>query len=232
MRTRYTQQQKQEILDYYSTHTITETSRKFHINKSTIRYWTDPTVREKSIAMAAKHQIVNKKQHAKTTKKYFEKNKDKVHQMNADNYQKNKEKIKEKHIQYLKKKRNEDALYRILENCRNRVYNLIKNGKKSHKTLVLLGCDMITLKKHLEKQFTEGMAWDNYGEWHVDHIKPCCLFDFSKESEQKECFHYTNLQPLWAIDNLKKNASYEQNLLPLQNPRNPLFPQNSYSPRN
>ena len=50
-----------------------------------------------------------------------------------------------------------------------------------------------------------GMTWDNYGEWHIDHIKPCSSFNMLIEEERKRCFHYTNLQPLWAIDNIKKS---------------------------
>ena len=53
------------------------------------------------------------------------------------------------------------------------------------------------------------MTWENHGKWHVDHIKPCCTFDFSKEEEQKKCFHYTNLQPLWAEENLVKAGKVE-----------------------
>jgi hypothetical protein len=57
----------------------------------------------------------------------------------------------------------------------------------------------------LEKQFTKGMNWKNYGKWHIDHIKPCASFDLSLEHEQKLCFHFTNLQPLWAKDNIRKS---------------------------
>lgn len=62
---------------------------------------------------------------------------------------------------------------------------------------------------HLEAQFAEGMSWDNYGEWHVDHIKPCALFNLLLADEQEACFHYTNLQPLWGPDNCSKGARYE-----------------------
>lgn len=72
----------------------------------------------------------------------------------------------------------------------------------------MLGCELPYLKNYLQLKFTNGMTWENYGKWHVDHIKPCAAFDLSKQKEQKECFHYTNLQPLWAQDNLKKRAQY------------------------
>lgn len=78
------------------------------------------------------------------------------------------------------------------------------------KTLELLGCSISELKGHLQKQFTDDMSWDNYGRWHIDHIKPYSSFDLSNPEEQKKCFHYTNLQPLWAIDNLEKGRKYEK----------------------
>jgi len=58
------------------------------------------------------------------------------------------------------------------------------------------------------------MTWSNYGKgWHIDHIKPCASFDLSNPEQQKICFHYTNLQPLWAIDNIKKGAKFTEALL-------------------
>ena len=72
----------------------------------------------------------------------------------------------------------------------------------------LTGCSKEDLIKHLESQFTDGMTWENYGEWHIDHIRPCCSFNLEDPEEQKTCFHWTNLQPLWAIDNMKKGGSY------------------------
>lgn len=76
---------------------------------------------------------------------------------------------------------------------------------KGHK-LELLGCSVEALKSHLEKLFTSGMSWTNYGKWHIDHKRPCDSFDLSDPLQQKVCFHYTNLQPLWAFDNLSKGA--------------------------
>jgi hypothetical protein len=73
--------------------------------------------------------------------------------------------------------------------------------------LELLGCSLEQARKHIEHQFKEGMNWGNCGfrGWHIDHIIPCSAFDLTKIEEQKKCFHYTNLQPLWAKDNLRKS---------------------------
>ena len=76
---------------------------------------------------------------------------------------------------------------------------------------MFLGCTREDLTTHLEGLFQDGMTWDNYGDWHIDHIKPCSKFDLSTEKAQAECFHYTNLQPLWAKDNLSKGAKWEEN---------------------
>ena len=75
---------------------------------------------------------------------------------------------------------------------------------KSASTIKLLGCTIEEFKIHLEKQFKPGMNWSNYGEWHVDHIQPCITFDLSKKLEQSKCFHYTNLRPLWKLENLNR----------------------------
>ena len=76
--------------------------------------------------------------------------------------------------------------------------------------LKLLGCAIEKVVKHIEAQFKEGMAWDNYGyySWHIDHIKPCDAFDLTDPAQRAECFNYTNLQPLWAEDNLAKGAKW------------------------
>jgi hypothetical protein len=63
----------------------------------------------------------------------------------------------------------------------------------------------------MESLFLEGMSWDNYGKWHIDHIRPCSSFDLSDTEQQKICFNYKNLQPLWAEDNLRKGAKVIDN---------------------
>ena len=102
---------------------------------------------------------------------------------------------------------------KIAINLRARVAQALKwsGVKKSAKTFELIGCSVAELKAHLESQFLPGMTWDNWTTdgWHVDHIRPCASFDLSDLEQQKACFHYSNLQPLWAIDNLRKQAKWE-----------------------
>lgn len=76
---------------------------------------------------------------------------------------------------------------------------------------MLTGCDWKSLREHLESQFTDGMTWINYGVhgWHIDHIKPLSAFDLTNEQEIKTAFHYSNLQPLWAAENIRKHNKYE-----------------------
>ena len=86
------------------------------------------------------------------------------------------------------------------------IYYVKKGYNKPTTTINYLGCSIKKLKNHLEKQFREGMSWENYGKWEIDHIKPLSIFDLTKLENQKKCFHYTNLQPLWKSENRSKGA--------------------------
>jgi hypothetical protein len=107
---------------------------------------------------------------------------------------------------YFKEKRKNDTSFKLTGDIRTRINQAIKNNFKRGRFLELLGCSVEELRKHLESQFKPRMSWDNHSlkGWHIDHIKPCASFDLSKPEEQLKCFHYTNLQPLWAKENLKK----------------------------
>jgi hypothetical protein len=115
-----------------------------------------------------------------------------------------KRRIREKIAEQMK-----DVGFRVKKNLRGRVYVALKRGCKSLKTMELLGCTIDEFKVYFESKFTEGMSWEKYmeGGIHIDHIVPCIAFDLTKEEEQRKCFHYTNLQPLWALDNLRKGVS-------------------------
>lgn len=96
----------------------------------------------------------------------------------------------------------------ILRAYRTRVHHALFGQQKKETTLQLIGCNALELKAWLESKFKPGMTWENYGPmgWHIDHIKPCASFDFAKEKDRLDCFHYTNLQPLWWKENLSKGA--------------------------
>lgn len=94
---------------------------------------------------------------------------------------------------------------------RSRTYTSIKKqlAFKKVKSIELLGCSILDLMKHLESKFYADMSWENYGSyWHIDHIRPCASFNLQKYEDQKICFHYSNLQPLTAKENLSKGSKF------------------------
>lgn len=120
----------------------------------------------------------------------------------------NTEKRKKYYKNYIVNKMKSDPIYKLRRMLRKRFKSALKakGVRKNTSAIKIIGCSIQFLKQHLESKFKQGMTWENYGQygWHIDHIKPCALFDLSKEDEQKKCFHYTNLQPLWANENLSK----------------------------
>jgi len=167
-------------------------------------------------------------------KQYKEKNNEKLKQKRKEYYIKNKEKISEYNKNYRKnniekelnrvkvyyednkkdiihkssirsvKKRQKYPIERLKHNVRNRVRDYIKsNGiKKTNKTFDIVGCTPEDLKRYLEERFISNMSWENYGKWHIDHKIP--LSSASNEEELYKLCHFTNLQPLWAEDNIRK----------------------------
>jgi uncharacterized protein L426 len=109
--------------------------------------------------------------------------------------------------EYQNKKYKLDKNYRIGKLLRTRLWSALKNNQKSDHTLDLLGCSIDELKAHLEMQFEPRMTWDNCGKWHIDHIIPCAKFDLSIPENQRICFNYRNLQPMWAKENNTKRDS-------------------------
>lgn len=96
--------------------------------------------------------------------------------------------------------------YYLTRILRTRTYNVLKGNTKSAPTLTMLGCSIAEFREHMERQFKRRMTWDNYGtHWHIDHILPCSSFDLSDPTQQRICFHFTNMQPLEATRNRKKH---------------------------
>jgi len=152
-----------------------------------------------------KYHMINKDKEREYNKKYRLNNKDKIKKRNHSWYLKTKGKFKIQKRKYWFNRYRTNINHRISSVIRSRIRQVLKRNSKSEKTKELIGCSTEELKQHLQKQFTLGMNWKNYGfGWHIDHIRPCASFDLSKSEEQRKCFHFSNLQPLWANENLSK----------------------------
>ena len=177
--------------------------------------------REKNFNYVKKYYQNNREVLLERTKKHYhenkEKNKEKIRDLSIKYYYNNKEKRseyskkynkinREKRNFYLKIKKINNPIYRLSHNVRGRIYTFLKNNNisKQNKTFDIVGCSPEFLKEHLEQQFTEGMSWELMGKHiHIDHIIP--LSSATNEEEIYKLCHYTNLQPLWAEDNLRKS---------------------------
>jgi hypothetical protein len=142
----------------------------------------------------------------KQKKEYREKNKNILNEKKKIYYINNKDKIRTYKKKWETDKRKSDILFKLKQVLRHRIYIYLKRKEKNKKfkSIELLGCSSSFLKEHIEKQFQLNMTWDNYGDWHIDHIIP--LNSANSEEELFKLCHYTNLQPLWAYDNLSKGC--------------------------
>ena len=107
--------------------------------------------------------------------------------------------------QTLRKSNPQFALRQSLR-CRIRSALVAQSTYKTETTEALLGCTIAEFKAHLQSLFLPGMHWNNRSMWHIDHRRPCSAFDLSDPEQQRQCFHFTNLQPLWKLDNLRKGS--------------------------
>jgi len=165
--------------------------------------------KEKENLRRKKYYQKNKENRLKKIKEYSLNNKEYLKLKQKEYYIKNKEIIINKCKKYQNKKYKTNKSYRIGQLLRGRIASALRsaNTRKTNKSIQLLGCSLEEFKNHLERQFKEGMNWDNQGYygWHIDHIIPCSSFNLTKKEDQKKCFHYTNLQPLWWTENLQKS---------------------------
>jgi hypothetical protein len=156
-------------------------------------------------------------------KKYYQKNKKRIQaykkqwQIANNSRIRKKQKIyrlihKEERRQYENNRKKIDVNYKILGNLRSRLYYALKNQRAiaSDHGEKLIGCSINKLKQNISMKFLPGMTFANYGKgkqkWSIDHVVPCSFFDLKKPKQQRQCFHYTNLMPLWNEDNFKKNS--------------------------
>jgi hypothetical protein len=172
------------------------------------------------------HYQANKDDYRERNKLWVKNNHEKQKAYGRKSYHKNKEVCNDRSRAYSKLNRetlsrkekeriDKDIAFKIKKRLRTRLYVSVKSqGTIKHKsTLKLLGCTIIELKAHLESKFLPTMTWDNYGSlWHIDHIIPCSKFDLTNEEEQRRCFHYTNLQPLFALTTIIDGVEYIGNM--------------------
>lgn len=188
-----------------------------------------PERRKKIYEQKKEHYRKNRERILKRNKAYADQHREKLRMHSRQYYwenrkqmlanalktrQKNRKLLSKKQYEYKKKRLKNDIIFKLTERIRSRIYLCLKKYKtiKSQEFKTLLGTDdMQIIWTHLEKQFKKGMTRDNHGAWHIDHIKPISSFDLTKPEEQIKCFHYTNMQPLWAKENLTKGAKYGHN---------------------
>ena len=157
------------------------------------RYKTDAAYRAKSIA-----QVID----------WANRNPDKARE--KERKRRDCEKYRERCRRYQNKQYHADPQKKLASSLRSRLWAVLGKSRSAG-ALSLVGCSLAELRAHLESQFRPGMTWDSWtvDGWHIDHIRPLASFDLTDPDQQKVAFHYTNLQPLWAADNLSKGASLE-----------------------
>jgi len=137
------------------------------------------------------------------SREYYKNNLEEMREKNKKYYHKNKKNIIEKNNKWKVNKRKTDGFYRMKLNLRHRLRDYLFGESKGKRTMEIVGLDKKEFKLYIQSKFTEGMSWENYGKWHLDHIKPLCQAKDNNDALLLN--HYTNLQPLWAEENLKKN---------------------------
>ena len=188
--------------------------RKQYITEYNEKYWKNRDVEEEK-RKKRKWRDDNRECLPEKNRKYYLQNLE--HRKKSDRaYRKaNWERIKQrnrewrKRTQYEKKKRKNDIHYRLKSNISRRLREILKQGK-SKSTMKYVGCNIETLKCHLESKFAKFMSWRQAHMFHIDHCIPCAAFNMENELDKRVCWWYKNLQPLWVKDNLAKKDKYKE----------------------
>lgn len=173
---------------------------------------------KRRMAESQRNYVLNNKETIITKRReYYKKNRDNIAKTRRLWYNRTIEKRRAYEREYNKIRR-QDPKYRVRQNFKSRLVDAIryKGSYKSKRTEEILGCTVKALYNYLESLFTEGMSWDNYGEWHVDHIVPIAAA--KTVDDVYKLNHYSNLQPLWAKDNLRKAAKMPEDVGGTGNP--------------
>ena len=155
----------------------------------------------------------NKETIIKQTQQYYVTNKEIISERNR-NYSKHHYEINsERYKTYMTERYKNNPQTKLALLLRVRLNNALKKSIKLNKSTKLLGCSTNEYKQYLEVQFKPEMNWSNHGQiWEIDHIKPCSLFDLSDTKQQKQCFHYTNLQPLFKTTEIAESLGYSNEI--------------------
>lgn len=205
--------------DYIHTPSVQMYMKNYHKE-----YYSKPEIKEKN----KKKWENNKDKLKEYNKSYYQENKERIksnnNKYNKDNkikiksyqkqYQKkhySKPEIKEKTNKREKERRKNNPQFKLKCNLRSSLYRILKmyNGEKITSSLALVGCTILFLKHHLESQFLPEFTWENHGIiWEIDHIVPCSKFDLTILEEQQNCFHYTNLKPIFKTTEIAIQHGY------------------------
>ena len=157
--------------------------------------------RENNAVKISIRQKQYRQDHPEKIKQYQVDNKDLIREIKKKYWIDNRDKINK---QRREKKKNDPA-FKLICNQRTAMNAILNGRSKCASQLELLGCTPEQYRQHMEAQFTEGMTWDNHGEWHQDHIIPASSCDYDDPEQVKVCWHYTNFQPMWAEENWSKS---------------------------
>ena len=160
--------------------------------------------REKRIRQMKEHYLKNKEQHNKNMREHYLQKKEQ-YQERQKKYN-SRPKTKELKRKRWKSRYKTDINFRLRNICRARISQALKFNYKSASTIKLIGCTIDELRQHIESKFKSWMTWENHGLWDIDHIQACAKFNLTYPEQQRECFHWSNLQPLDHIENMKKGA--------------------------
>ena len=149
----------------------------------------------------------NSEKYKEQNQRYRRKNIEKVRAASRDYYYTHKEKQIKRKVEYNRKRYQDNLQVRLAQVLRSRIGNAIKYGSAVRD----LGCTIVEFKMYIEKQFKEGMTWDNWSlnGWHLDHILPLSSFDLTHKEEFLVAANYNNYQPLWAYDNRSKGGKHD-----------------------
>ena len=182
------------------------------------QYWHD-TKEEQSVRSKAwrENNVEHRKAYNKKYRQEHGKEVDQRRWQKMKNDPKHKEYMAEYRPKYEKERRANDPAWKLKQNLSRRIREEMQSaGGKGKTTIAYVGCSVEHVKAHLEQQFTDGMSWENYGDWHIDHRRPCASFDFNKDEDAHMCWHYTNLQPMWGAENIKKSDSFDPETFPYE----------------